>query len=155
MALEIERKFLLKRLPIPTFDRMCFIDQFYYSVGERFERWRYIKEGKDMLYRKTMKTAISHGVFEEEESDVTAEEYAQHFQEAEKVTSFIQKIRYKYNVDGLVWEVDYYINLHLIIAEIELPDINHKFEFPDFIQKNLIMEVTGIPEFSNYKLGII
>ena len=155
MALEIERKFVLKRLPDKLFDKMFFIEQFYYSVQERFERYRQIKEGKDIKFYKTIKTNISHGVFNEDETVIDTDEYQQHFNDIDKVTSFVEKVRYKYNIGDLVWEIDYYVNLHLIIAEIELPDINHKFDIPDFIKNELIYEVTGIKEFSNYNLGLI
>jgi adenylate cyclase len=62
----------------------------------------------------------------------------------------IEKLRYKYSFEGFVWEIDEFLgdNLGLVIAEIELPDENTKFNRPHWIGK----EVTGMPEYFNSNL---
>jgi CYTH domain-containing protein len=57
-------------------------------------------------------------------------------------------------VEGLKWEVDTFWTARLVIAEIELPDIKYPIELPDWLQSELIMEVTGMEEFSNYRLSV-
>ena len=47
----------------------------------------------------------------------------------------IEKIRYKVNVGGKIWEVDEFLGIHkgLIVAEIELKDENEQFEMPEWL----------------------
>jgi len=54
--------------------------------------------------------------------------------------------------DGLMWEVDRFTgdNAGLIIAEIELPAIDAKFDRPDWLGQ----EVTGDPSWSNACLAL-
>ena len=53
--------------------------------------------------------------------------------------------------DGLLWEVDEFegVLAGLILAEIELEDINQKFEFPEWIG----IELTGLKSWSNASLA--
>ena len=64
----------------------------------------------------------------------------------------VEKTRYCVNAgDGLVWEVDEFegVLAGLILAEIELEDINQKFEFPEWIG----IELTGLKNWSNASLA--
>ena len=64
----------------------------------------------------------------------------------------VQKTRYCVDAgDGLVWEVDEFegVLAGLILAEIELEDINQKFEFPEWIG----IELTGLKNWSNASLA--
>jgi CYTH domain-containing protein len=42
---------------------------------------------------------------------------------------------------------------HLIVAEIEIPTKNHKVNIPNFISDKLLLEVTGLKQFSNRNLS--
>ena len=67
----------------------------------------------------------------------------------------IKKIRYIYKYEDLIWEVDDFNNgYRLIIAEIEIPNKNFKFKIPSFIRENLLLEVSGMKQFSNRSLSI-
>ncbi|MDZ8028352.1 MAG: CYTH domain-containing protein [Nostoc sp. SerVER01] len=48
---------------------------------------------------------------------------------------FIEKIRYKIESGGLIWEIDEFdgVNKGLILAEVELSDENQQLELPDWI----------------------
>ncbi|WP_414566622.1 MULTISPECIES: CYTH domain-containing protein [unclassified Anabaena] len=48
---------------------------------------------------------------------------------------FIEKIRYKIEWGGLIWEIDEFdgVNKGLILAEVELSDANQVFEVPTWI----------------------
>ncbi|MCG6133347.1 MAG: CYTH domain-containing protein [Nostoc sp. LLA-1] len=48
---------------------------------------------------------------------------------------FIEKIRYKIEWGGLIWEIDEFdgINKGLILAEVELSDANQVFDIPTWI----------------------
>jgi CYTH domain-containing protein len=41
----------------------------------------------------------------------------------------------------------------LIVAEIEIPTIDYTVEMPDFIKDKLLIEVTGLKQFSNKNLS--
>ena len=43
--------------------------------------------------------------------------------------------------------------MHLIIAEVELDNLDSLKKLPEFISKVNIMEVTGVKELSNYSLA--
>jgi CYTH domain-containing protein len=64
----------------------------------------------------------------------------------------VEKTRYCINAgNGLVWEVDEFegVLAGLILAEIELEDINQKFDFPEWIG----IELTGLKSWSNASLA--
>ncbi|EDX78002.1 adenylate cyclase [Coleofasciculus chthonoplastes PCC 7420] len=62
----------------------------------------------------------------------------------------IEKTRYRIECKGLVWEVDEFMgeNEGLIFAEVELTDENQDVELPDWIGQ----EVTGDPHYYNANL---
>ena len=62
----------------------------------------------------------------------------------------IEKIRYKIEYAGLIWEVDEFAgeNQGLIIAEVELSDENQSIEVPEWIGK----EVSDDPRYYNANL---
>ena len=64
----------------------------------------------------------------------------------------VEKTRYCVDAsNGLVWEVDEFegVLAGLILAEIELEDINQKFELPEWIG----IELTGLKNWSNASLA--
>ena len=63
----------------------------------------------------------------------------------------IEKCRYIVVYEGEKWEVDEFKGAlsGLVLAEIELPDVNHKYSIPKFIGKN----VTGDPRYYNSVLS--
>lgn len=67
-------------------------------------------------------------------------------------TKTIKKIRYVFNFNGSIWEVDKFLceNEGLIIAEIELPAEDHEFNIPSWIGK----EVTHDHRYANSNLII-
>lgn len=54
----------------------------------------------------------------------------------------IEKIRYKVNIGGKIWEVDEFLGIHkgLIVAEIELNEENEQFEMPEWVGKDVSMD---------------
>ena len=43
--------------------------------------------------------------------------------------------------------------MNIVILEVELNDINEKIEFPKYLEREILYEVTGIKEFSNKRLA--
>jgi CYTH domain-containing protein len=62
----------------------------------------------------------------------------------------IEKIRYRVEEGGLVWEIDEFFgeNQGLIIAELELQSEDQEFKKPDWVGD----EVTGDPRYYNVNL---
>ena len=60
---------------------------------------------------------------------------------------FIEKIRYKVEWDGLIWEIDEFdgLNKGLILAEVELSDVNQQISLPPWIGE----EVSHDPRYFN------
>lgn len=155
--LEIERKFLLKQIPSKYITdspnvRTLKIYQYYLPNGERYRSSTdNSTEEKVTKYFLTTKKEISHGTYEENESEISEKLYKE--KSSEKVRG-ISKIRYVIPYkDGMKWEIDEYTSCKMVTLEIELPSIDHPIEIPDWLQEVMIMEVTGIKEFSNFNLA--
>lgn len=152
--LEIERRFLLKQVP-HTFAHMRGLEIAQYYVESSDERFRvretYEHPGK-MSYDKTYKETISKGVNKER---ILAIDNDMFQSLARKGTRLINKQRIiAPHTEGLKWEIDLLLPpKKLVIAEIEVPSMEYPLILPDFIQEVLVMEITGINEFSNYALA--
>lgn len=158
--LEIERKFILKAMPEKKPDDVVSIEQWYWKnqmgVWERARTWNSCVEGESWMH--TIKKSISKGVSLEDEKSLSREEF-ESFKElcnSPNVESrYITKDRYLYNDGNLCWEVDVFDSgYHLIIAEIEMPKKNFNLKIPVFIEEVLLLEVTGLKQFSNRNLSI-
>lgn len=64
---------------------------------------------------------------------------------------FIEKIRYKLKIDNLVWEIDEFLgeNQGLVIAEVELENENQKINLPEWVSE----EVTHDLRYYNVNLA--
>lgn len=147
--LEIERKFLLKRLPNVKWSHpMVRIEQCYTATG-RYRMMTYPK-GK-VKFVLTKKKELRPGVYEEDERFIQAPAYLQAFVRRKRI---LRKHRhYKLDENGMLWEIDLYTDFNLVIAECELPKEGFKLKIPKFIKKELIMEVSAFEQFKNSKLA--
>jgi CYTH domain-containing protein len=159
-VIEIEKKFILKSLPSREADYIFDIDQYYYKnkdgVWERARTYHNDKLGDRWIH--TIKKSISKGVNLEDEKDLTQEEWSNFIKKCKKPGNqgrFIQKRRYVFSHNNLKWEVDEFLSGYsLIVAELEIPSPRYRFEIPDFIEKVLLLEVTGLKQFSNRNLSL-
>jgi CYTH domain-containing protein len=149
MALEIERKFLLKELPDIMYDNKLNIMQWYCDKNLRIRRTLDVNSSK-LSYTVTKKTLLRPGVYEEDEQVISKKKYEALLKSAFKC---IIKTRYIKKFGKLKWEIDSYKDMSLTVAEIELPKEGHKFKLPDYIAYCLILEVTHMPEFTNKNLA--
>lgn len=159
MNLEIERKFILKALPTIEPDDRLSIDQYYWKnsggIWERVRTYHSDKYGDKWVH--TIKKSVSKGVNLEEERDLTYQEFEDFKSKclSNDDSKFINKVRYIYKDGDLKWEVDLFDNGYkLIIAEIEVPKKRYKLNIPDFIKDVLLLEVTGLKQFSNRNLSL-
>ena len=147
MALEIERRFLIKNDNWKKFiTKKIFIEQGYLSksLGDWIIRIRFT--GKD--YKIALKKHI--------ESFTNFEfEYSIPSKDGEIIMSnlsnTIKKERYFLEVEKKSWIIDCFKedNYPLEIAEIELSNEKEDLNLPSFISK----EITGLKYFSNFSLA--
>jgi len=155
--LEIERKFILKNVPTFTHSQYGVLDrldiqQTYLDVDGTDTRFRrtFNQSNGEVVYHQCVKKLIDVGTYEETEYEVTEEVWKMSLNERDR---YLTKTRYVYEANGLKWEIDKYHGIVLVTLEVELEDINQEIEIPDFIQNEIIIEVTGWNEFTNYNLA--
>jgi CYTH domain-containing protein len=159
MKLEIEKKFLLKSIPEKSPDEIIKIDQWYNKNNSNiWERARKCESSiNGTYYIHTIKKTISKGVNLEDEKELSKSEYDSFVKNCKTgltESRFITKERYVYNIDSLKWEVDiFHSGHHLVIAELEIPKKTFKYKMPLFILDKLLLEVTGLKQFSNKNLS--
>lgn len=153
--IETERRFLLKRAPRVKWDLVKSIEQYYLSDkgGIRTERIRSITDlNVSKKFFHTIKEPIegSDMSVHETEREITESEYLKFW---EKKDRMITKDRYILLDGDLKWEVDIFNNNHLIIAEVELPNESYDLKIPEELNDMILMEITGLKEFSNSELA--
>jgi adenylate cyclase len=143
MGVEIERKFLVKRdrwNPAIAGTRYC---QGYVTSGKgRTVRVR-IAGDQGFLTLKGPTRGLSRAEFEYPIPLADAEELLNTLCDR----PLIEKIRYKINHAGLLWEVDEFLgeNQGLLMAEVELTDAQQSVTLPDWVGQ----EVSGDRRYFN------
>lgn len=145
--LEIEKKFLLKRLPYLPYSKVINITQLYLPDGSRIRKSEVLNQ-KTKFYL-TKKKKIKMGVYEEDERLISERMFNSRKKRAYRI---MHKTRYIYKVGKLKWEIDVY-QIKMVTAEIELPKEGTKFKMPKQIAQELIMDVTEIPHFTSKSLS--
>lgn len=160
LKLEIERKFLLKSMPDIEVSEIIKIEQYYLKNSRGiWERARSCESNiHGMSYIHTIKRNVGKGINEEDEHFLSAEEFNKFRDRCLKSieSRYIQKERwiYPHPYSDLVWEVDIFRSgHHLIVAEIEVPTKSYRLILPEFIKEKLLLEVTGLKQFSNKNLS--
>ncbi len=149
MAVEIERKFLVKKATWNAIEKGK--GNYYrqgYMAKETNQTIRVrVTEETGYLTIKGPTTGISRPEYEYKIPKQDAEEMLNIF-----CNNIVCKIRYKIEFANKLWEVDEFMNDNegLIVAEIELRDENEKFDLPDWVEK----EVTGEKRYNNSKLAV-
>lgn len=159
MKVEIERKYLLKAMPDKKPDQVIKIEQWYWknSLGI-WERVRKCETNTNEIYFvHTIKKTISKGVNMEDEKIISIDEYNDFLSRckfSESESRYITKERWVYQEGNLKWEVDiFHSGHHLVVAEIEIPKKSYKVDIPYYIKEKLLLEVTGLKQFSNKNLS--
>ena len=148
MAIEIERKFLVKEKPFSIAKRSLKINQGY-IINEKSKVIRVREKGNDyFLTIKSNNIGISRLEYDFPISKEDAKELIFHFCK----TTLIEKTRHYIEHKGHTWEVDEFHgkNNGLIVAEIELESEDEKFEIPDWVGE----EVTQDDRYYNMNLAI-
>jgi adenylate cyclase len=145
MALEIERKYLIKEDVWRKAKGKKCRQGYLNSDKKRNVRVRTI-DGKGYLTVKGVARGAARVEFEYEIPAAEAETMLDDLCEK----PLIEKKRYNITHKGLVWEVDEFFgeNQGMIIAEVELESEDQKFIKPEWIGQ----EVTGDPKYFNSNL---
>ena len=153
--LEIERKFLLRRLPETRYSNVFHITQYYLKDNSRIRESRNEinkpSGAADVKYYLTRKKKLAQGVYEEDERKISEEKFNKLSKNA---ISKISKSRHILKSGKLKWEIDRFNNIELVTAEIELKDLYAGFKMPKSVAQELIMDVTEFPQFTNKALSL-
>lgn len=147
MNIEIERKFLVKKLP-SKFENSILINQYYLSNNnEMVQRLRIFNNETAIISFKEKTQSISKYEFE----------YAIPLEDANKMVNiinvpFINKRRHIIHLNGVKWEVDEFLDINkgLIIAEVELDSEDQTIVIPNWVDD----EVTYDKKYYNYNLAL-
>lgn len=154
MSYEIERKFLLKKVPILNdWDFIYDIKQYY--VNDYRIRIQTNTITNEIKWFYTKKTATDDPmVYREYEEEISYNDFWGYIHNRE--SSIVSKRRYvKYfGDDNLKVEVDDFNGMKLVVAEVEIPSVNYQLVLPEYIHDNLLIEVTRYNEFKNKRLAI-
>ena len=147
MALEIERKFLVdaKKISALNLTGGEKIFQGYLSTEPNKTVRVRIKKNRGFLTIKSANVGIVRKEFEYEIPVADAEELLKLCGE-----NILQKVRYKVEHAGKIFEVDIFSGRHdgLILAEVELNSADEKFSLPDWLGE----EVSDNPKYFNSNL---
>ncbi|SDU18878.1 CYTH domain-containing protein [Desulfobacula phenolica] len=135
MAIEIEKKFLLKYLPSSLLTNGTLIRQGY-MVNEK-ERVVRIRLAGDKAFL-TIKGITCNAARKEYEYPVPQQDAKEMLQLFCK-EPLIEKTRYHVEFKGFEWVIDQFSgdNQGLVVAEIELDSVDQVFEKPDWIGKEV------------------
>ncbi len=145
---EIERKFLVdtSKWQRPSGGGLECRQGYIFVEDDRLLRVR-LMGGKGFLTFKARNSGISKYEFEYEIAAEDATEMLEKFCKG----SIIEKVRYKLEHAGMLWDVDEFKgdNEGLITAEIELEEVDQDFEMPGWVGK----EVSSDKRYLNVSLS--
>jgi len=147
MNIEIERKFLVKKIPL-EFERTIHIRQYYISNNKNMvQRLRIFNQEEAIISFKQKTSNISKYEFE----------YKIPLKDAKKMIEilevpYINKNRHIIHIESIKWEIDEFLdkNEGLIIAEVELKAENQAINPPYWVSS----EVTSDKRYYNYNLAL-
>ena len=150
MALEIERKFLVETEKISALNLTCGekIFQGYLSTDKNKTVRVRVKNNRGFLTIKSANVGIVRKEFEYEIPVADAEEILKLC-----APNVLQKVRYKVEYAGKIFEVDIFSGRHqgLILAEVELNSPTEIVDLPEWIGE----EVSDNPKYYNSNLTLV
>jgi adenylate cyclase len=165
--LEIERKFLLDRLPdIPRGADVWQIDQGYLAPPEQTAAAldvgliamqpavgrirRIVFADGSIICTHTIKTGAGL-VRSETERTISIEQFEQLWPQT--VGSRLRKRRHRVHHDHSVWEIDDFEDTNLVLAEIELDAPDAAVHCPPWLEAHIVREVTDDPQYTNFAIA--
>ena len=148
---EIERKYLLRRLPdLPPEAELIEIDQGWLPGERLHERVRRQRTEAGSAYFRTLK--FGSGVKRVEIEEPTS---AAIFATLWSLTKDcrIQKIRHRVREADHVWEIDEFLDRELFLAEVELTSAAEQPVLPDWLTDVVVRDVTDDARYTNFELA--
>jgi CYTH domain-containing protein len=150
--LEIEDKFLLKKLPKLSGNwGLQYIQQYYLEGGARIREIVDIENNKTS-YVLTRKKKLKSGVYEENEKNISKKVFLEMLFSSKTVTC-ISKFRRHKKIGKVKWDIDMYDTMQLVTAEVEMPSEGFKYQIPKEVKKEIIMNVTELQKLTNRSLS--
>lgn len=170
--IEIERKFLLTGVPEINYRELIRIEQRYKKdIPERIRQSEvfpnprkpldnfWLVENSKMFFEHTLKkpNPSGEGVIELN-TELNEKSY-------DEMKAAFPNVMWKYRHvkeckenKGLKWEIDDFSchrtnTTSLCVAEIEIPSITYDLKMPDWLKPFVLMEITGLNQFSNFSLA--
>lgn len=150
-GLEIERKYLLRRLPeIPPGAEVLEVAQGWLPGKRIRERVRRVRSAAGTKYVRTLKFGL--GVTRGEVEEPTTLEVFLPLWELTKDCR-VRKRRYRVREGDLVWEIDEFLDRELSLAEVELPNAEVQPALPDWLEAFVVRDVTDDKRYTNLQLA--
>lgn len=156
---EIERSFLLRGMPpLPSGAEIWRIEQGYLAQDARSGpegRLRRIEHGDGTIeHVHTVKRGFGL-VRSEVERRIDAAEFDRLWPSTEGRR--LVKTRHRVRTDdgsGLVWEIDRFEGIDLVLAEVELPSAETVPSIPPWLEDWIVRDVTEEPEYRNSSIAL-
>jgi CYTH domain-containing protein len=163
VALEIEHKLLLRR--VPTADELreagaspVEIEQIYLTstpeLGSRRVRRARDPETGQVVRTYTRKQRLRAGVRDEREEEIDEARYQELLGERDPGSAPIRKTRWRLDSPGGLLEIDVFADLALSVVELEVEDeeaLQTALELPPFLEVE--RDVTDDPAYTNAALA--
>ncbi len=150
-GIEVERKYLLRRIPAEARAAPAVvIDQGYLPGKALVERVRRSRGPDGTTYLRTVKSGAGLARLEIEEPCTAAT-----FKALWPLTKGrrVRKRRHRVADGGRIWDVDVFLDRRLVLAEIELTSSRDDVTMPDWLASCVIREVTDEPQYLNVNLA--
>ena len=149
---EIERKFLLRRMPrLPDGAVPTEVWQGYLPGERLVERVRRVRrDGGEPRYYRTVKlgSGVTRTEVEEEADEAT-------FRRLWPLTRGrrVRKVRFEVPDGDYTWEIDRFRDRRLVLAEVELPREDAEVSIPGWLRDHVERDVTGEDAYVNVNLA--
>jgi len=152
-SLEVERVFLLRGMPDVGVAERWSIEQGYIAgeegVGGRLRRTT-MPDGS-LVHHHTQKQGVGL-VRVERERTISRDVFD--VQWGSTVGRRIRKVRHRLPFGGLLWEIDQFTDMPLVLAEVELPSEHHPLQIPPWLEHLIRREVTEDGRYRNFMLTV-
>ncbi len=148
---EIERRYLLDELPdLPAGARTYRLEQGYFGDEPGRVRRSVAPDGT-VTYTHTVKTGRGL-VRRETEREISPDEFETLWPRT--AGRRLAKTRSCIDVGSLVWEIDVYDAIELVLAEVELPSPRTAVIIPPWLAAHVVRDVTDEPDYQNYEIAL-
>ena len=149
--LEIERKFLLSRLPDAARAAPSVRIEQGWMAGETIrERLRRVSDDAGERWYRTIK--LGSGLTRAEYEESISREMFEPLWPLTKGCR-VEKRRIQIRDGELTWEIDVFEGRDLVTAEVELPSPDAALPIPEWLAPCLVREITRVPAYSNLNLA--